>query len=48
MLSWKVGHSLDLQISTLSKWVFRRPIHPNFLTFGGLILNLFAGILLAV
>lgn len=48
MLSWKVGHSLDPYIRKVAKWVIRRPINPNFLTFGGLVLNLVAGILLAL
>ena len=48
MLSWKVGHSLDPYVRKVAKWVIRRPINPNFLTFGGLVLNLVAGILLAL
>lgn len=48
MLSWKVGHSLDPYIRKVAKWVIRRPINPNFLTFGGLVLNAIAGIFLAL
>lgn len=48
MLSWKVGHSLDPYIRKVAKWVIRRPINPNLLTFGGLILNVIAGVLLAL
>lgn len=48
MLSWKIGHSLDPYIRKVTKRVIRRPINPNFLTFGGLILNAIAGIFLAL
>ena len=48
MLSWKIGHSLDPHIRKVAKWVIRRPINPNFLTFGGLVLNAIAGIFLAL
>jgi CDP-diacylglycerol--glycerol-3-phosphate 3-phosphatidyltransferase len=48
MLSWKIGHGLDPHIRTVAKWVIRRPVNPNFLTFGGLILNAVAGILLSL
>jgi phosphatidylglycerophosphate synthase len=47
MLSWKVGHSLDPHITKAAKWVCRRPIHPNVLTLGGLVLNVVAAVLLA-
>ncbi|NIQ38244.1 MAG: CDP-alcohol phosphatidyltransferase family protein [Proteobacteria bacterium] len=48
MLSWKIGHSLDPHITRVATWVIRRPINPNFLTFGGLVLNGIAGVFLAV
>lgn len=48
MLSWKIGHSLDPYVSTVAKWIIRRPVNPNILTFGGLILNGVAGTLLAL
>lgn len=48
MLSWKVGHSLDPSIRKVAKWGIRRPINPNILTFGGLIFNVAAGVLLAL
>ena len=48
MLSWKIGYSLDPYIRKVAKWILRRPINPNFLTFGGLVLNVIAGILLAL
>ncbi len=48
MLSWKIGHSLDPYMSKVAKWIIRWPINPNFLTFGGLVLNVIAGILLAL
>jgi len=48
MLSWKIGHSLDPYINRVANSVIRRPINPNILTFGGLILNVIAGTLLAL
>lgn len=48
MLSWKIGHTLDPHIRKVAKWVIRRPINPNFLTFGGLVLNAIAGVFLAL
>ncbi len=48
MLSWKIGHSLDPYIRKAAKWIVRRPINPNLLTFGGLVLNTVAGILLSL
>lgn len=48
MLSWKIGHSLDPYIRKAARWVIRKPINPNFLTFGGLVLNGIAGILLGL
>jgi len=48
MLSWKIGHSLDPYIRKTARWVIRKPINPNLLTFGGLVLNGIAGILLGL
>ncbi|MBW2122531.1 MAG: CDP-alcohol phosphatidyltransferase family protein [Deltaproteobacteria bacterium] len=48
MLSWKIGHSLDPYIRKGAKWLIRKPINPNLLTFGGFGLTVIAGVLLAI